>query len=185
MANINEFVGAIKKGGARSTRFRVKVTNPANPIADISIPFLTHAASLPRKSVRPIPLSYFGRTINVHGSQEFDAWNVRVYNDEDFNVRDALEHWMNFMNGSQSNITTFQASDITLYKSLAEVDQMSITDEVLRSYKFVGIFPIQLGEIGLDWDNEGVESFDATFAVDYYYASFSSTGRTGGEAINI
>lgn len=75
----------------------------------------------------------------------------------------------------------FSTDEIAAYKSMAEVDQLSMKDEVLRTYKFVGVFPTKLGQIDLDWNDENVEVFDCTFAVDYYYVSASASGDFAGE----
>ena len=107
---------------------------------------------------------------------DYSDWTVRIYNDENFKVKNAIESWMNQMNANEENLNTFGSSEITNYKSLGEVDSLSQTDQVLRTYKFVDIFPVRMGAIDLDWDNEQVASFDVTFAVDYFYVSQSITG---------
>ena len=39
----------------------------------------------------------------------------------------------------------------------------------IRTYEFVGVFPVDLSEITLDWgDNDTIEEFTVTFAYQYW-----------------
>jgi hypothetical protein len=47
-----------------------------------------------------------------------------------------------------------------------------------RTYNFVGIFPITVASIALDWGtNDTVETFDVTFAYDYWQAGEGVVGQ--------
>lgn len=181
MPSIEQFKANFQKGGARSTKFRVKISNPTSPSADIDIPFLCRAATLPEYTIKPLDVAYFGRKIHVAGSKEYAEWTVKIYNDENFLIKDAIERWMDFMNANEENVNQFASSDITNYKSVAEVDQLSQTDQVLRTYKIYGIFPTKMDPVALDWDNEAIEEFSVTFAVDYVRVTASASGSFAGD----
>lgn len=186
MSSITRFTSSIKYGLARTSKFRVKITNPVNPSADIDVPFLCFSASLPGLSNPAKEVAYMGRKIKVAGAaKEYEDWSVKIYNDEDFKVRNALEHWMNMINANEGNVNQFQSSEIINYKSLGEVDQLSQTDQVLCSYKFVGIFPTKIDALELDWGDDNTQSFGVTFAVDYTYKSFASTGQYATDDLTI
>ena len=180
LPNISEFRAKLKYGGARNNLFYVKITNPVVGGVDSELSFKCHAASLPAWEQTAIQVPYMGRQIKVAGNKTFGDWNVSIYNDEDFAQRDALETWSNRINSLEGNVRTLASSEQALYKSVAEVIQVSQTGKPLRSYKFSGIFPTQISPIQLEWGDDNVERFDVTFSIDYFYVDNTTTGTAGG-----
>ena len=179
--NINEIRSQLNVGVARNSAFQVRIFNPANPIADIKVPFAVQATSLPETSMGVIEIPYFGRKIRVKGDRNYAGWSCTVRNDEDFLVRNALENWVNSMQGSQTNLNTFGSSAPALYKSQAQIIQFSQTGQALREIQVNGIFPITIAAIGLDWNaTDTNESFDVTFAYDEWQTLPGLTGNGGG-----
>lgn len=167
--NVNELKAQLQAGGARPSLFQVTFSNPASPDADLKVPFMVKAASLPASSVGQIEVPYFGRRIKVAGTRTFENWGVQVINDEDFRVRRALEAWSAKINSHSGNLRTFGSSAPAEYKSRAEVIQYGQAGQVLRTYQFEGIFPITIGAIELAWENgDAIEEFSVEFALDYW-----------------
>jgi hypothetical protein len=183
--NINEFRSALKFGGARTNLFKVKLTNPIDGSSDSILPFLCNAANLPQRTTNPIDVSYFGRKIKVAGVvQNYENWQVKIINDEDFKIRNALETWQTAINSPEGNRRMLGTSEPSLYKSVAEVTALSQAGPELRTYKMIGIWPTEVGEIAMDWGQENVSTFQVTFAVDYWIvADTSPTGLAGGPGI--
>lgn len=180
LGNINDFRAALRYGGARSSKFQVIITNPINGAADNTLPLMVRASGLPAWNLNPIEVFHFGRPVKFAGNRTFEDWNVTIINDEDFRARNALEEWSNAINSLEGNTRTTASGEAAAYKSTAEVMQYSQTGQVIRTYKFVGIFPTAIGSIDLDWSNEAVEEFPVTFSYDYFYVSDSVTGNAGG-----
>jgi hypothetical protein len=180
--NIDVFRSAFRYGGARSNLFQVKLTNPVNGQGDQNFTLMCRAASIPQKDTNAIPVSYFGRNIKVAGvTQNYADWDVTVYNDEDYSIRNALEEWVHAINSPIGNIRRLPTSEQTLYKSIADVTHYSQTGNVLREYKFNGIWPTAVSSMQLDWGQDDVTSFNVTFSVDYWTIGDSSTtGFAGG-----
>lgn len=178
--NVNQFSGALKAGGARGSLFQVQITNPINGVADAQVPFFAKSAAIPASTLGVIDMPYFGRTIKVAGNRTYDTWTPTIINDEDFAVRNAMEQWSNAVNAFQRNINTAGGSAPSLYKSNAQVTQYGKTGDVLRVYNFVGIFPVEISQIDLDWGAETVEDFTVTFAYDYWEVQGGVTGNAGG-----
>lgn len=178
--NINNFRSELQFGGARTSLFEVIMTNPVNGSADSKLPFMCKAAQLPASNLQPIEQFYFGRAIKLPGNRTFEDWNVTVINDEDFKVRNALEHWSNSINALEGNVRKLPNSSPAQYKTTAEVKQFSQTGNVLRTYKFIGIWPVNIGDIQLTWDQDNVQEFQVQFAVDYLYVADTITGDGGG-----
>lgn len=179
--NINEMRAQLTGGGARQTLFQVQITNPANNSGDLKTPFMVQAAQLPASTLGNIPVPYFGRIINVAGDRTFAEWNVTVINDEDFLIRNAMEEWSSSINLHQQNINAYGTSNPNAYKSQATISQYGKNGQILRVYKFSGLFPLNVAEIGMDWSaTDDIERFDVTFQYDWWEVSGGVTGNAGG-----
>jgi hypothetical protein len=179
--NIHEMRSQLRSGGARNTLFRVMLNNPVVGNADLKVPFLVQAASLPAWNLGVIRVPYMGRVVHVPGDRTFEPWSVEVINDEDFAIRDALETWNNKIQTVEGNIRDLPSSEAQYYTTQATVEQLSKTGEVLRSYEFSNLWPMNLGEISLSWAaQDQIEVFPATFVYDSYKVSGGKTGNAGG-----
>jgi hypothetical protein len=100
-------------------------------------------------------------------------------NDEDFELRNSMEAWLNMINTHVSNrmgsgLTGPTGAGPDQYKTDLIVQQFSKagpsnSSGVIRQYKFNGAFPTSVGAISLDWDSTNtIESFDVTFSYDYW-----------------
>lgn len=171
--NIDQFVSnGLTQGGARPSLFEVFCTFPES-IGLASTPekfrFTCRATSIPASTVASVNVPYFGRTIKLNGDRTFSDWNVTVMNDEDYNVRDSFEAWHNSINTIVSNRRT--SADPTSFKTIANVLHYSKegTSRTIKEYNFVGIFPVNIAEMALDWDaTNQIQSFGVTFAYDYW-----------------
>ena len=178
--NVNLFQGALKLGGARATLFQVNISNPVNGSADIQVPFLCKAASLPSSTIGSIPLGYFGRKIQIAGDRTYEPWTVTIINDEDFAIRNAMEEWSHSINGPVTNLRDATSASPTLYKADAQITQFSKTGVPVRVYNFVGVFPQELGAIDMNWEsNDTIEEYTVTFNVDYWVVQGGITGLAG------
>ena len=179
--NVNEIKSQLTFGGARPTLFQVTFQNPANSIADIKVPFMCEATSLPAAQIGVTQVPYFGRVVKLAGDRVVGDWAVSIINDEDFLIRNALEEWSNRINSFQGNLRAFGSASPLLYKAQAQVTQYSKTGLPIRVYQFNGIWPISVGDIALSWgDQNAIERFNVTFAVDYWEVSGGITGNAGG-----
>ncbi len=180
--NINEMRAQLSGGGARPTLFQVQITNPANNTGDLKTPFMVQASQLPAQTLGNVPVPYFGRVVNVAGDRTFAEWNVTVINDEDFLIRNALEEWSTAINTHTGNVNAFGTSNPSAYKSQAIVTQFGKAGQVLRTYQFNGLFPINLAEISVDWSStDTYETFEVTFQYDWWDVVGGVTGNAGGQ----
>lgn len=175
--SVSEFRSkGIARGGARPNLFQTTLTNVP---AGVSIPvgsseggwsFVCKIASIPASTVAAVEVPYFGRQVKVPGNRTFDNLSVTVINDEGFDVRNGLEHWMAKMNGHQSNVQSVNANDLLASMSVLhygkEGENTTIGD---GAWTFENIFPVSLGEIALDWgSNDTIEEYTVEFAYDYW-----------------
>lgn len=176
--NVNEIRANLQLDGARPTQFMVEITNPFDGVTALKSPFLVKAASLPASNIGQIEVPYFGRPIKLAGDRQYDNWGVQVINDEDFVMKDAMEIWHHEINSPEGNL---RANPGLGYKSTAIVSQFGKTGSIIRRYRFDGIFPLAVGEIGLNWGAVNqVEEFGIMFAVDKWVPLPGLTGDGGG-----
>ena len=176
--SIEGFKGNFRGGGARPTLFEVQLTSIANftGAAAEKFKFTCKSASQPPSIINPVVLRYFGREVKFEGDRIFPEWTVQVVNDEDHLVRNALEAWSGRMNGHETNLNKYGSSDPALYKADAVVNQFSKTGQLLKSYRFIGLWPGNIGDIALSHDaTDQVEEFSVTFQYDYWLLDPSPT----------
>lgn len=164
--SINQFTAAMGAGGARPNQFRVRLFNPAGggPLTQ-DTEFLCNAASLPGQTVNPCIVMYRGREVKFAGDRVYAPWTVSFYNDGAMQIRDALEAWMQDMDGRANKLGY---TDPLLYWAEAAVMQLDRNGGVLRSYGMKGLFPIDISEVGLDYGaNDQVSTSTVTFQYNY------------------
>jgi len=165
--------------GARPNLFEVSLNFPI--LTDNSIAasqqstFLAKSAQLPGSTIGVVPVYYFGREVKFAGNRTFADWTVQIINDESFLIRRAIEQWMNSINAHAGNIRSATAGSPSEYSVDAAVTQFGKVGDRIKKYDFVGMFPVDLAPIDLDWgQNDVIEEYAVTFAYQYWTASDST-----------
>jgi hypothetical protein len=82
---------------------------------------------------------------------------------------------MNGVNSHSTNVRNSAAMSATGYSVDAKVDQYDKAGNVIKSYKFVGAFPVDLSPIDLDWgSNDSIEEFTTTLAYQWWESDTTS-----------
>jgi hypothetical protein len=171
--NVSEFRANMIGDGARPNLFSVSLIFPTlvpnGTAAGQKVTFMAKAAQLPGSTIGTVPVYYFGREMKFAGNRTFADWTLQIINDEDFTIRNAVESWMNSINSHNGNTRNINATRPLNYTVDAEVTQYGKTGDELKKYKFVGMFPIDLAPIDLDWgSNDAIEEFAVTFAYQWW-----------------
>ena len=177
--NVSEFRANLVGDGARPNLFEVTLTFPTvannSVLAGQKISFMAKTAQLPGSTVGTVPLYYFGRELKFAGNRTFTDWSLQIINDESFTIRKSLESWMNAINSHTGNLRSANASGPSGYTVDATVSQYGKSGDVLKSYKFVGLFPVDLAAIDLDWgSNDTIEEYGVTFAYQWWESDTTS-----------
>ena len=181
--NINSFKSrGLTEGGARPSLFQVEMTLPP-AIQSLNsalekFTFTCRASSVPAATVAPVEVPYFGRKIKLAGDRTFADWSVTVMNDEDFQVRQMFEAWSSLLNHHEFNTKEVPNNEYKLAD--ATVTQFSKLGEYkpIAVYTFVGMFPLEISAMDLDWDaTNTIQTFNVTFAYDYW-VSLAQSGAT-------
>jgi hypothetical protein len=164
-----------------------------------ALQFLAKSAQLPGSTLGTVPMYYFGREVKLAGNRTFADWTVTIVNDENFLIRNSIEQWMNYINGNQTNVRgTGQTAgspqqigstsgygpytcDANVYQyskfgNGTPTAQQDAGVGAIKAYRFVGMFPVDLSPIDLDWgSNDSVEEFTVTFAYQYWISNTTPT----------
>ena len=171
--NVTEFRANLVGDGARPNLFQVVLTLPqfANnaTAAGQKLQFMAKAAQLPGSTVGTVPMYYFGREMKFAGNRSFTDWTLQIINDEDFVIRNSMESWMNAVNSHAGNIRNTSAASPSSYAVDATVTQYGKTGSAINTYSFIGLFPLDIAPIDLDWgSNDTIEEYSVTFAYQYW-----------------
>jgi hypothetical protein len=171
--NVAEFRANMIGDGARPNLFSVSLVFPTiatnGTAAGQQTTFMAKSAQLPGSTVGTVPVFYFGRELKFAGNRTFTDWTLQIINDENFLIRNSLESWMNSINSHAGNIRNGAAASPSSYTVDAIVTQYGKTGNILKEYKFVGVFPLDIAPIDLDWgSNDVIEEYSATFAFQYW-----------------
>lgn len=174
--NVDEFKAGLTRGGARPNLFEVQMEFPAlvgglgaDTATNRKMTFTCKSASLPESTIAMIDVPYFGRTAKFAGNRTYGDWTTTVFNDEDFVVHDAIRSWIELMNGPASNIRL--AGSTRQYQVDAEVTQLGMNGDRLKTFRFHNIWPSTLAAVDLDWGtNDQIEELTVTWQYDYWVA---------------
>ena len=191
--SIVDFKQKLTGGGARSNLFEVEIEYPTeiNVTTGAEGPkefgkFMIKAAEIPASNLGNIPVPFRGRVLPIAGDRTFDPWTVTIINDTNFKNRDAMEQWSNSINDLQTSQGIIDPAD---YQTNAKVKQLSRKGgndpgkiDVLREYRFEGIYPNVVSEIALDYGaTDQIEEFQVTFNYLFYSVTDGETlGNSGG-----
>ncbi len=164
---VDDFKAKLKGGGARPNLFNVTVNFPAYAAGNVEVTsFMCKGAQLPASVMEAIAIPFRGRELKIAGDRTFEPWNVTVINDTDFVVRNAMERWMDGINGHTTNSGLVDPID---YQADLYVDQLDREGKSIKRYNFRGCFPTNVSAIDLSYDNPNtIEEFTCEFQVQYW-----------------
>lgn len=200
MAGVDQFKANFEGMGARPNLYEAHLYFPIGvegdeALAEQGIPstrkmsFLIEATSLPGSTLGSVAVPFRGRTFNVPGDRTFEDWSVTCMNDTDFQLRNAMEAWMDRLNRNQQNVSgavNYQGvfADLDVIQLSRTISRYGTEEDELKEvkhYRFYDAFPISIEAITLGYDqNDQYEKFGVTFKYQY----FKSIHGDGSKNIN-
>ena len=165
---LGSFTSALAYGGARPSLFEFQVTAaPAGVDSSLSsVGLYCNVTEIPPLTLTPIERQYFGRTVKIPGDLVFADLSTTIINTENYNVRNEIEKWMEFINGTISNESKASADFGT---GTAQLIHYQKDGSKTMTYQFEEIWPTAISEIALSYDTASdIEQFDVTWAYNYY-----------------
>ncbi len=183
--NISEFRTRLNRDGARPNLFEVTMNFPANVVlgsgtASTEFTFMCKTAQLPGSTVGSVVVPYFGREVKFAGNRTFPDWSVTIINDEDFMIRNAFERWMGGINSHFGNRRNASFGTPNSYTVDATVTQFGKTGNKVKVYQFIGMYPIDVSPIDVDWGaNDTIEEFAVTLQYQYWISNTTDRITSG------
>jgi len=164
---VDDFKSKLRGGGARPNLFKATINFPTYANGDVELTsFLCKSANLPASTTGTILVPFRGRQLKMAGDRIFDTWDVIIINDTDFNVRDAMERWMNGINAHSANTGFANPVD---YEADLVVEQLDKSGATVKTYNFRGCFPTAVEAIALNYESiDEIEQFGVSFQVQYW-----------------
>ena len=177
VASVYDFMANLDGGGARPNRYEVIFTFPQG-LGSIKesqkISFTCRTASIPASTLGTATAYYKGREIKLPGDKTWDDWTVEIYIDADFVGRKVFEKWHESLLGFESNVTASGWQSPIRGLATAQVNQLDREDKVIASYTVQGIWPTNVAEIGLAYDNnDAIMTQSVTFAINGWKNNFN------------
>ena len=99
MAQLSNFVSALRDGGARANQFEVNITGgPATILTtNQDFKFLCKSTTVPALTMGELAVPYRGRNIYVAGDRTYETWAITVISDRGMMMRSAFEQWQSFL----------------------------------------------------------------------------------------
>jgi|TARA_R100000353_G_scaffold26010_3_gene22151 hypothetical protein len=170
---VDDFKAKLKGGGARPNLFKATINFPGYAGGNVELTsFMCRAAQLPASIMSEIIVPFRGRELKIAGDRTFDTWTPTIINDTDFDVRNAMERWMNGINAHSDNSGLTNPVD---YQADLVVEQLDRDGSTIKTYNFRGCFPTNIDPIDLSYDPAAaIEEFSVTFQVQYWESNTTS-----------
>ena len=133
--SIDTFTAKLGGGGALASLFEAELTTSRGPeqqSATDDFKFLCKATTLPGDTIDVATVTYMGRGINIPSNRAAVQWTTTVYNDEQMQIRNNIESWMEQLNSHKTNVRAANMSKINRLVSVAPM--MDCTDRHERYF---------------------------------------------------
>jgi hypothetical protein len=175
--DVYQFKSKLTGGGARPNQFQIRLGFPnyvaLGRTAKELGAYMINVAEMPGETIGVAPVFYRGREVKFAGDRVFAPWTISVLNDTGFVVRNALEQWMNGMEDLQLKDGILRPDQ---YQSDQEIFQLDRNGGILKAYKLIQAFPVDISPIALDF---GANDTISSFTVTWQYQAFTPMPITG------
>ena len=181
---LTSFTAALPYGGARPSLFEFQITAAPSTVdsslSDVNL--YCNVSEIPPLTLTPIERQYFGRTVKIPGDLVFADLTTTIINTENYTVRNAVEKWMEVINGTSDNKNKFSGTRLSEFgQGTGELIHYQQDGNKTMTYEFVDIWPTNISEIALSYDTASdIEQFDVTWAYNYYTQTGGTAPATSG-----
>ncbi len=165
--NITNFTSSVLSL-ARGTTFQVIITGaPVQSLSQNMMQFTCKAASLPASSIGKIEIPFWGRKIKYAGDRTYDDWETTLIGENNWTIYKQIYLWHSYMNDPAANVAT--TTNMQNFKADGRVYVYDQAGNTTLSATLVGLFPLDLGDVALDWDaTDQAVDLSVTWSMDYW-----------------
>lgn len=168
--SIDQFKAALVGGGARSNQFRISLTFPGIVSGGTAAPaiglseFMCTATKIPGSKLEKVTAHYRGRPLSLPAERTIDDWRITVLNDTNFAIHSAFNVWSNLINNVKSNTGVTNPATLTTDMYVTQLDRNGAE---LKTYKLIGVWPVEIEDLDLDFKNNEIQTFGVS--LNYLY----------------
>ena len=180
--SIDTFTSKLTAGGALSSLFEAELTKTRgkefDKRAEGDFSFLCKSTTLPGDTIETSTVTYMGRGINIPANRAAATWETTIYNDENMEIRNNIESWMEQLNSHKTNVRADKLSKIQSYTGTLKVRTFSKDGSAkeMKEYTFIDAWPSAVGDITVDWETNDIQTYDITWEFSYWRSANSSVG---------
>lgn len=123
------------------------------------------STSIPAYTLNVDEFEFQGAKRKVVNGATFANWTVEFLNDQVYSLRSKFLAWMSQAYDPHQNSN---ASPHSYKYDGCKVHQLSRIGEKVQTYQFIGMFPMEVGQIELGHDKTDYSKLSVTFAYDYF-----------------
>lgn len=156
---------ALKNGGFRVNRFRIKLFAPAVAGLDTAaVQYQATASTVPARTLEPAEAFYLGRQIKVAGDYTIPDWPCTLVIDR-FETYEALSKWQDAALSLRTNVADNDAP--ASYFGSGELELLDRKDQVIKTIHLDSIWPTEVSELSLDYSqNNEIGKANVVFAIN-------------------
>lgn len=180
MAQGDRYVGAIEsfkgqiKSIQRASLFDVEIPNfryaqnYTGGNTNYILSFGVKTATFPNTNVGDIDVKYMGRSIHWYGDRTFNAsWATTCILDGQWQIFNAIYAWHQGIGGAE-RIVSEDLNAHENFKQNAYVTAYSTDGQIAHRVMLVGLWPQDIGELGMDWGSTDAPlDLSVTWVYDY------------------
>lgn len=165
--SVDSFKAKLVGGGARPNLFRVIVNFPAYAQGDVELTsFMCRKATFPASQTEVVEVPFRGRKLPYEGDRTFEAVTLTFINDVKHPIRESFLRWKSEMSQHTGNRGLSNPSE---YMTDVIIEQLDKNETVVVTHKLIGAWPLNVGNIELDYDsNNVIEEFTVEFRYLYW-----------------
>ena len=177
--NIDTFTAKLTRGGALTSLFECEIQaqgkGTKGNITDFT--FLCKGVSLPASNIDQATITYMGRALQIPGNRAAQQITTSVYNDEDMEIRNYIESWMERLNSHRTNVRDSNFIKILDYTGEMKIRQLKKDGTgSSKEYIFKNVWPSSCPEIAMSWDTSDIQTFDIVWDYNYWSSDKSGAG---------
>jgi hypothetical protein len=170
---IDQYLYAMREGGARQYLFRVWFMFPAltgskeiDSLKNIKddIHYYVRTSSLPESTYEDVSIPYPGYAFKMAGNRTYNDWTVSLNIDKKNDILKTFQAWHNYIYDPQ----THEYAAPMNYMLDQTLQLLGPDLEPTSEYTLYRAWPKSIGNVQMDYSSTELTTVDITFAYQYY-----------------
>ena len=181
--DVTAFTSKMVSGGALASLFQCDITTSHGVKGSMSdFTFMCKGVSFPASTIEAATVTYMGRALQIPGNRAAAQLTTSVYNDENMDIRNYVENWMEKINSHKTNkrhvdFVKMSGDTTASYTGTMVVSQLKKDGTgSSKEYVFHNVWPSSCPEIAMSWETNEIQTFDVVWEYNYWSSPESGAG---------